>query len=307
MLLSLVVIGAFVLYVMNSDERDGLRRRLLSLQVTVIRVSANTLEAGAVLVRAFRARQFWARTAAAALMMIALASVAGWTLIRPPLDIKGEIDNLVATEASTTAAYDTAVAQFRLGTMTAAALGAGDRSPDQARAARGQHADAVTRKRAARAAGHAREGEGIPAPARRDLAAAGGRAAEARHGGAPSCRDQRTRIARGARGSCSGSRGNVAAKSSPASRPQVFSRTRDPARTAALPHPPIPVLRDERVVRQVRVAGEHAIDLRHLARDSAPRADRGTTGRRAAPGGAAPRGCRECIRRNRARDRTTRR
>ena len=122
MLLSLVVIGAFVLYVMNSDERDGLRRRLLSLQVTVIRVSANTLEAGAVLVRAFRARQFWARTAAAALMMIALASVAGWTLIRPPRDIKGEIDNLVATEASTTAAYDTAVAQFRLGTMTAAAL-----------------------------------------------------------------------------------------------------------------------------------------------------------------------------------------
>ena len=84
MLLSLVVIGAFVLYVMNSDERDRLRRRLLSLQVTVIRLSANTLEAGAVLVRAFRARQFWARTAAAVLMMIALASVAGWTLIRRP-------------------------------------------------------------------------------------------------------------------------------------------------------------------------------------------------------------------------------
>jgi hypothetical protein len=122
MLLSLLVIGAFVLYVMNSDERDRLRRRLLSLQVTVIRASAQGLDAGAVLVRAFRARQFWARTAAAALMMIALASVAGWTLIPPPQDIKGEIDKLVATEASTTAAYDTAVAQFRLGTMTAAAL-----------------------------------------------------------------------------------------------------------------------------------------------------------------------------------------
>ena len=122
MLLSLVVIGAFVLYVMNADERDRLRRRLLSLQVTLIRVTANGLDAGAVLVRAFRARQFWARAAAAVLMMTALASVAGWTLIRPPLDIKGEIDKLVATEASTTAAYDTAVAQFRLGTMPAAAL-----------------------------------------------------------------------------------------------------------------------------------------------------------------------------------------
>ena len=122
MLLSLVVIGAFVLYVMNSAERDRLRRRLLSLQVTLIRVAANGLDAGAVLVRAFRARQFWARTAAAVLMMIALASVAGWAVIRPPRDIKGEIDTLVATEASTTAAYDIAVAQFRLGTMTAAAL-----------------------------------------------------------------------------------------------------------------------------------------------------------------------------------------
>ena len=47
MLLSLVVIGAFVLYVMNSDERNRLRRRLLSLHVAVIRVSANGLEAGA--------------------------------------------------------------------------------------------------------------------------------------------------------------------------------------------------------------------------------------------------------------------
>jgi hypothetical protein len=122
MLLSLAVVGAFALYVMNSDERGRLQRRLLSLQVTVIRVSAQGLDAGALFVRAFRARQLWARTAAAALMMIALASVAGWTLIRPPLDIKGEIDKLVETEASTTAAYDTAVAQFRLGTMTAAAL-----------------------------------------------------------------------------------------------------------------------------------------------------------------------------------------
>jgi hypothetical protein len=122
MLLSLAVVGAFALYVMNSDERGRLQRRLLSLQVTVIRVSAQGLDAGALLVRAFRARQLWARTAAAALMMIALASVAGWTLVRAPLDIKGEIDKLVETEASTTAAYDTAVAQFRLGTMTAAAL-----------------------------------------------------------------------------------------------------------------------------------------------------------------------------------------
>jgi len=122
MLLSLVVIGAFVLYVMNSDERDRLRRRLLSLQVTGIRLVAGALDAGARFVRAFRARQFWARTAATALMLIALASVAGWTLIRPPQDIRQEIDRLASTESSITAAYDEAVAQFRLGRMNAAAL-----------------------------------------------------------------------------------------------------------------------------------------------------------------------------------------
>ena len=122
MLLSLVVIGAFVLYVMNSDERNRLRRRLLTVQVTGIRLAAHGLEAGARLVRAFRARQFWARTAVTALMVIALASVAGWTLIRPPQDVRGEIDRLIATEASITAGYDTAVAQFKLGAMTAPAL-----------------------------------------------------------------------------------------------------------------------------------------------------------------------------------------
>ena len=122
MLLSLVVIGVFVLYVMNSDERDHLRRRLLSLQVTLIRVAAQAVEGAARLVRAFRARQLWARLAAIALMMIALASVAGWTFIRPPQDIRSEIDRLVSTEASITATYDSAVAQFKLGTMTATAL-----------------------------------------------------------------------------------------------------------------------------------------------------------------------------------------
>jgi hypothetical protein len=122
MLLSLVVIGAFVLYVMNSDERDHLRRRLLSLQVTLIRLGAQTLEGAARLVRAFRARQLWARLAATALMAIALASVAGWTFIRPPQDIRQEVERLVTTETSITATYDSAVAQFKLGTMTATAL-----------------------------------------------------------------------------------------------------------------------------------------------------------------------------------------
>ena len=122
MLLSLLVIGAFALYVMNSDERDRLRRRLLSLQVTLIRLTAQGLDAGARFVRAFRARKLWARAAATLLMATALTSVAGWTLIRPPQDIRGEIDKLIASEASITATYDTAVAQFKLGAITARAL-----------------------------------------------------------------------------------------------------------------------------------------------------------------------------------------
>jgi hypothetical protein len=122
MLLALAVIGAFVLYVMNSDERERLWRRLQALHVAILCLAANGLETAARFVRAFRARQFWARAAASALMLIALAAVAGWTFIHPPRDIEGEIDQLVSTEAHMTAAYDTAVAQFRLGTMTAAAL-----------------------------------------------------------------------------------------------------------------------------------------------------------------------------------------
>jgi hypothetical protein len=122
MLLSLLVIGAFVLYLMTSDERDRLRRRLLSLQVTLIRLTAQGLDAGARFVRAFRARKLWARAAATVLMVTALTSVAGWTLIRPPQDIRGEIDKMVASEASITATYDTAVAQFKLGAMTSKSL-----------------------------------------------------------------------------------------------------------------------------------------------------------------------------------------
>ena len=122
MLLSLLVIGAFVLYVMNSDERDRLRRRLLSLQVALIRLTAQGLDAGAQFVRAFRARKVWARAAATVLMVTALTSVAGWTLIRPPQDIRGEIDKLITSEASITATYDTAVAQFKLGATTSRAL-----------------------------------------------------------------------------------------------------------------------------------------------------------------------------------------
>jgi hypothetical protein len=55
-------------------------------------------------------------------MVTALTSVAGWTLIRPPQDIRGEIDKMVASEASITATYDTAVAQFKLGAMTSKSL-----------------------------------------------------------------------------------------------------------------------------------------------------------------------------------------
>jgi hypothetical protein len=122
MLLSLAVVGAFVLYVMNSDERGRLRRRLLGWHVALLRVSAGGLEVGARFVRAFRARQFWARTAAVTLMLIALAAVAGWTFIHPPKEIKGEIEQLVSTETHMAAVYDAAVAQFKLGTMTAASL-----------------------------------------------------------------------------------------------------------------------------------------------------------------------------------------
>ena len=122
MLLSLAVVGAFVLYVMNSEERGRLRRRLLAWHAALLRVSAGGLEVGARFVRAFRARQLWARTAAVALMLIALAAVTGWTFIHPPKDIKGEIEQLVSTETHTTAVYDAAVAQFKLGTMTAASL-----------------------------------------------------------------------------------------------------------------------------------------------------------------------------------------
>src|SRR5687768_5788198 len=122
MLLTLAVVGGFVWYVMNAEERDRLRRWRRVLHLAVLRHLAIALDGGARFVRAVRARNRGARVAFASLIVVAAATLFGGAFVHPPRDISADIEHLVSTESHITATYDRAAAQFRLGAMTAASL-----------------------------------------------------------------------------------------------------------------------------------------------------------------------------------------
>lgn len=121
MFIALLVLGGFALYVMNGEERARLRGALRHVHVVLLRGLAYAIDLLTRFVRAFRAKNRWARIAAAALIVLALAGVAGrW--VEPPRDIRADIEQLASTETRIANMYDAAAGQFKLGAMTAPSL-----------------------------------------------------------------------------------------------------------------------------------------------------------------------------------------
>ena len=121
MLIALLVLGAFAFYVMNAEERARLRVPLRRLHLVLLHTLAAALELLARFVRAFRAKNALARVGAAALVVVAVAGIAGrW--VEPAHDMRVDIEQLASTEARIAALYDAAANQFKLGAINASSL-----------------------------------------------------------------------------------------------------------------------------------------------------------------------------------------
>jgi hypothetical protein len=119
--IALFVLVGFALYVMNGQERLRLVRPLLGL----LRLTGRSLAPGArgakwLIVGLFSGNP-WAVTGVVLAIVLALNLhiPAGW---RTLTDVRPEIERLIATEEHTARIYDSAVAQFRRGVLSADGL-----------------------------------------------------------------------------------------------------------------------------------------------------------------------------------------
>ena len=118
-LLFLAVVAGFAFYVMKPEERDRvIKPTLLALQ-RLLRLLALAIIAGRRLWDALRARNRWALAGVGAVALVILATVANALYLRSLTDIKPEMQHLVAVEDRTSAAYQAAVEQFKLGAASA--------------------------------------------------------------------------------------------------------------------------------------------------------------------------------------------
>ena len=122
MIVSLLILCGFAFYVMTPDERTRalrpLRRALRQAGAATALGAAGGCRLGA----ALRARDSLALAGLTA--AIAFAGAVGLNAIhlRTLTDVRPEIDRVFALETRTAATYETAVKQFRLGTLDAGSL-----------------------------------------------------------------------------------------------------------------------------------------------------------------------------------------
>jgi hypothetical protein len=120
-LLFLLVLAAFVFYIMSTEERQRVLRWLLAASVVARRILLMGLAGLRIFVRAIQAKNRLAQGTAIALMLV--ATIAAIQALRPPpLDMRPEIERLQAVESETTALYDAAAAQFKRGTLDSESL-----------------------------------------------------------------------------------------------------------------------------------------------------------------------------------------
>ena len=121
MFLFLLVLAAFAFYIMSTDERKRVMQWLLAANVVVRRILLLVLAGLRMFVQAIQAKNRLAQGTAIALMLV--ATIAAIQALRPPpLDMRPEIERLVAVESETTALYDAAAAQFKRGTLDSESL-----------------------------------------------------------------------------------------------------------------------------------------------------------------------------------------
>ena len=121
-MIALFVLVGFAIYVMNGPERLRLVQPLLGL----MRLTGRSLARGArdskwLIVGLFSGNP-WAVTGVVLAVILALnlhIPAAGWKTLT---DVRPEIERLIATEEHTARIYDSAVAQFRRGVLSADGL-----------------------------------------------------------------------------------------------------------------------------------------------------------------------------------------
>ena len=122
MIASALLILAFVFYVMNAEERV----RALRPVVTFARYAARAAARGAVGMRLFiiavRARKRWALTTLGTAALLVLILIGQQLTMKTFIDVKPEIERLIAIEDRTATAYQAAVNQFKLGALSAEGL-----------------------------------------------------------------------------------------------------------------------------------------------------------------------------------------
>jgi hypothetical protein len=122
MILALVVIAAFAFYVMNPDERARALRPPAALLRHSLWAIATGIRGGRRLARAVCARKPWALAIYGAAALLAVLVLMHARALQTLSDVRPEIEHLIAIEDRTARAYDAAVAQFRMGAISADAL-----------------------------------------------------------------------------------------------------------------------------------------------------------------------------------------
>lgn len=121
MIIFLLIAAAFAFYIMNTDERKRVVQWIAAASAILRRLTVLLLAGLRAWGRAIHARNRLAQAAAIALLFV--ASLGTIVLTRPgPADVRPEIERLLAVESRTTAIYDAAAAQFRLGTLDSESL-----------------------------------------------------------------------------------------------------------------------------------------------------------------------------------------
>jgi hypothetical protein len=116
MFIFLLIAAALAFYIMNTDERQRVLKWIAAASVVLRRLAVLLLAGLRAWGRAIHAQNRLAQAAAIAVLFV--ASLGTIVLTRPgPVDVRPVIERLLAAESQTTAIYDAAAAQFRLGTL----------------------------------------------------------------------------------------------------------------------------------------------------------------------------------------------